>query len=362
MAKYYQRSDGLYETTRTIKGKRVRFYGKTCREVDKKILEYNVDAQRGRKFPVVADEWYASIEPSVAHSTYRTYSFALGRLKEYFTGHVGDIRPLDIKRYVASFEGKGYSKQTVQIELGVLKQIMAHAVLAGDIDTNPAAEVRHSRNLPVTKRSALTEEQELAVETYRGEWYLLGLMLLYTGCRRGELLALNWQDVDRDAGVIRVTKKLNYSFGNTPHLEHDLKSENGRREIPIFEPLAAGLPREPRIGLIFPSEDGNYLTASQVNNRWINYCKAVGLTEWTYTDHGKPVEVPAVTPHCFRHSFATILYEAGVDPKASAAIIGDTEEVVRKNYEELRERHSMTSAEKVNAYIEARRSAAGGNM
>ena len=40
-SKYYKRPDGLFESIRTINGKRVAFRGKTCREVDRKILEYN---------------------------------------------------------------------------------------------------------------------------------------------------------------------------------------------------------------------------------------------------------------------------------------------------------------------------------
>ena len=57
--KYHQRPDGLFETSRTINGKRIYFRGKTCREVDKKILAWQDERERGRKFPVIADEWEA---------------------------------------------------------------------------------------------------------------------------------------------------------------------------------------------------------------------------------------------------------------------------------------------------------------
>ena len=55
--KYFQRKDGLFETSRTINGKRVYFRGRTCREVDQKILQWQDQAARGRKFPIIADEW-----------------------------------------------------------------------------------------------------------------------------------------------------------------------------------------------------------------------------------------------------------------------------------------------------------------
>lgn len=103
-AKYYKRPDGLYETKRTINGERVVFRGKTCAEVDKKILEHNTQVKRGRKLPVIADEWFAAHEADISHNTYRTYSFAVRRIKEYFTGYAGEIRPLDVKRYISAFE------------------------------------------------------------------------------------------------------------------------------------------------------------------------------------------------------------------------------------------------------------------
>ena len=356
MAKYYKRPDGLYETTRKIRGKRVRFYGHTCQEVDRKILEYNEERRRGRTFAVVADEWYAAHEAEIGRSTAQIYGYALARTKEHFTAHVGEIRPLDVKRYISEFERKGYARNTVRIELSVLKQVFAHAVLAGDIDVNPCAEVHHSRNLPHARRNALTEEQEAFVESCRtGDWWLLGLMLLYTGCRRGELLALNWQDIDRENGVIHITKKINYAWGNVPRLEHDLKSENGRRDIPLLAPLAAALPTGRRIGLVFPGKDGNYLTASALKIAWIAYCRDAGLTEHITDDNGKVTEVPAVTPHCFRHSFATICFEADVDSKTAASYLGDTEDIVRKIYTDLRNSRRDGGADLLNSFLSSRR-------
>lgn len=353
--KYYKRPDGLYEVSRTINGKRVRFRGKTCREVDQRILAYQEERQRGRTFPAVADEWYKEHEQAIRYSTYRVYGFALDRLKAAFPGDIREIKPLDCKRYLTAFEKQGYAKNTVQIELTVMKQIFRHAVLAGDLDVSPAAEVQHGKHLPRAKRGALTEEQEAKVEACReGDFWLFGLMLLYTGMRRGELLALNWQDIDRKAGVIHVTKKINYAYG-APHLEEFLKSDNGLRDVPILDELAKALPKVDRLGPIFCNDRGEYLSASQLHQAWRRYCKAAGLTVWDYDESGKPVEIPAITPHCLRHSFATILYEAGLDPKAAAALVGDTEQVVAGVYQELRSSKRKTDVEKINAFLEARK-------
>lgn len=341
--RYYQRPDGIFETTRTVNGKRVRFRGKTCAEVDRKILAYNEEKKRGRKMPAIIDEWQEQHDKEVEESTRRVYSVAVKRIREEFRDYAGKYTPKDLQRYITAFAKQGYSASTVRVELAVLKQVFAHAVLCGDIAVSPATEVKIGKGLPKKERRALTEEQETLVEQYRGEDYLLGLMLLYTGCRRGELLALTWQDIDREAGVIHVTKKVNYATGK-PVLEHKLKSKNSQRDIPILAPLAAVLPQKPRIGLIFCGEDGAPMSIGHWNRRWISYTARAGIS--------------GITPHQFRHSFATLLYEAGVDIKVGAAYLGDTEKVVQDVYEELRATRAATGAERLNAYLEMRQTEA----
>ena len=353
--KYYVRPDGIHEAIRTINGKRVAFRGKTDREVDKKILEYNQELKNGRKFSVIADEWERDHEAEVSESTRRVYSYAVKRLKEAFTGYASDVTPLDIKRYITAFEKEGRAANSVQIELAVCKMIFSHAVLSGDIDVSPAAEVRKSRGLPTKKREALTEDQESAVKAagraQKGRWWLFGYLLLYTGMRRGEALALAYSDIDRKAGVIHVTKKLSYASGQFPVLEDRLKSENGLRDIPLLPPLADALPKN-RVGLVFPGGDGGFMKASEITKNWRAYCRDVGLNEIQRTDEGKLVETFPITPHCFRHSFATICYEAGLDPRQAAQILGDTPEVLEGVYTHLRDGRRQTAAEKLAAHFD----------
>lgn len=354
--KYYVRPDGIHESIRTINGKRVAFRGKTDREVDRKILEYQEKAEKGRLFPEIADEWEREHEKEISESTRRVYSFAVKRLKTAFPGLASEIKPIDVKRYITNFEKQGRAGNSVQIELSVCKMIFSHAVLSGDIDVSPAAEVRKSRGLPVKKRTALTEEQEAAVKdsgrAQKARWWLFGYLLLYTGMRRGEALALSYSDIDRKACVIHVTKKLSYAGGQFPTLEDHLKSENGKRDIPLLEPLANALPRD-RVGLVFPGADGGFMRGSEIVMNWKAYCRDVGLNKIIQTDDGKKKETFPITPHCFRHSFATICYEAGLDPRQAAQILGDTPEVLEGVYTHLRESRQKTAAEKLAEHLAA---------
>ena len=357
-SKYYVRPDGLHETIKTINGKRVPFRGKTDREVDRKILEYQIEAEKGRKFSEVADEWEVEHYPGVKDSTQNVYGYAVKRLKEEFGElRMSEVKPLDVKNYILRFEAQGHSANTVQIELAVCKMICRHAVVKKDIQVSPAADVRKSRGLPTKKREALTEEQEEKVKQagilQKAHWWLFGLFLFFSGVRRGEALALTYKDIDRKAGVIRITKKLSWAKnGQNPELQNFLKSENGKREIPLLPQLAAALPRN-RIGLIFPGKDGGYMKASEIQTNWKAYCRDVGLNEWVYDDNGKLVETFPITPHCFRHSFATICYEAGLDAREAAVILGDTPEVVEKVYTHLRKKKSTSAADKLVAHFQA---------
>ena len=352
--KYYQRPDGLFEAIRTINGKRVAFRGKTCREVDRKILEYRDQAELGRFFADVADEWEREHESEVSESTRRVYSYAVKRLKEAFgKRQMSEIEPLDVKNYIRRFEAKGMCAGTVQIELAVCKMIFEHAVIQGDLRVSPAAEIKKSRGLPAKKREAMTEEQEAAVKTageaQKAHWWMFGYLLLYTGMRRGEALALTYKDIDRRRGTISVNKKLSYATGK-PVLDDFLKSANGLREIPLLPPLADALPRN-RVGLIFPGKDGGYMKQSEIQSNWRKYCRDVGLNEIVYDDEGQIIETFPITPHCFRHSFATICYEAGLDPRQAASILGDTPEVMEAVYTHLRAGKRDTAAEKLAAHF-----------
>ena len=353
-AKYYVRPDGIHEAIRTINGRRVAFRGKTDREVDRKILEYQAEEERGRLFPAVADEWEREHEGKVTESSRRVYSYAVKRLQAAFPGSVKDIEPVDVQNYIRRFEAQGRSKNSVGIELAVCRMIFAHAVIKGDIRINPAVEVRKSRGLPAKERLALTEEQERAVKAagmaQKGRWWLFGYFLLYTGCRRGEALALTYGDIDRKANLIHITKKVSYATGK-PVLEDRLKSENGGRDIPLLPPLAAALPKN-RIGLLFPGADGGHMKPSEITKNWRWYCRDIGLNEIRQTDAGETVETFPITPHCFRHSFATICYEAGLDPRQAANLLGDTPEVLESVYTHLRDRRKQTAAEKLMAYVQ----------
>ena len=361
-SKYYKRPDGLFESIRTINGKRVAFRGKSCREVDRKILDYREEVEKGWTFQKASDQWYEAKEKEVRHATYRSYGNTLRRLQDRFGAEtVSEITPDEICAYIREFERKGYSRDTVQLEISVLRMVFDYAVnhrTESGLAYNPALSVRKSKGLPYRKRPALTEEQErlvqIAASKQIGEWWLLGYFLMYSGCRRGEALALSYSDIDRRRGVICINKKLNYDAVNVPVLEGFTKSENGMREIPLLKPLADALPKN-RVGLLFPSPaTGDFLTRYELTKIWKQYCIDTGLTE--KDENGKTVF--PVSPHCFRHSFATICFESGIDARSAAAFLGDSVSVMERVYVELRNSHKDGAISALDQFVQSRERAA----
>ena len=353
--RYYVRPDGLHESIRTVHGKRVAFRGKTDREVDKKILEYRETAEKGRKIKEIADEWEREHESEVSEGTALAYSKEVKRIKKAFGGrYASEIAPRIIQKSVSDF-AKTAARSSVGMYCAVLHMVFSFAVRCGDVEVSPATEIKiPSSAKPKKERSALTEEQEravIALESRRNSdnvslWYFL----LFSGLRRGEALALQYSDIDRKENVIHVIKKVNFTNPQHPTVDDFLKSKNGKRDVPLFRPLADRIPKN-RIGLMFPGKSGGLMTAGEFRNNWIHFCREVGFSKTTKNSDGSTTETFAMTPHALRHSFATICYEAGADPRQAAQMLGDTPQVTEEIYTHLRTEKQKIAWEKMDAFI-----------
>ena len=136
-------------------------------------------------------------------------------------------------------------------------------------------------------------------------------MAIYTGMRKGELLALQWKDIDFENDLINVTKSLFNNHGR-PDLK-ETKTEAGTRKVPLLRPLKQRLLSEYTIkdpsddAFLFASSQGQPLTNNEYNTLYRHYQEKTGI---------------ACTAHQLRHSFATIAFECGIDPKTVQEILG----------------------------------------
>ena len=120
---------------------------KTVRNIHQ-ILEYWEEVERGWAFEKAVDNWYKAKESEVRHTTLRTYGITMHRLKKEFgKEHVTEIMPDEIGAYIRRFERQGYSQDTVQLKISVLKMIFDYAIgrrSESGLIVNPAAAVKKS--------------------------------------------------------------------------------------------------------------------------------------------------------------------------------------------------------------------------
>ena len=231
-----RRKDGRWQEAVTINNKRVYFYGKSKQEVLKKIRDYKEHEETGKTFEEVADEWWTFHEPTLGPITSKGYLPAIRRAKEALCGPVREVSATDVNRYILSLARLQYARKTVSNHLAVVNQIMKYAVQNGYIQTNPAREVDVPKGLSKTPREMPTaEEIQIIKQTTDEPMGMFAYWIMYTGCRRSELLALTWNDVDLKARTITINKSR-YQLHNKTYTKEP-KTESGYRVLPILDKL-----------------------------------------------------------------------------------------------------------------------------
>jgi integrase len=142
----------------------------------------------------------------------------------------------------------------------------------------------------------------------------IAIVALGTGCRRGELCALRWQDVDLDAGRLEVKQSVEQVRHQPPRFKEP-KTARSRRSITLAvsvvtelrehrkrqleQRMVLGLGKPPADALVFTLADGRPCLPNDIGQRFSEAMTAAGL--------------PHVSLHTLRHTHASILIREGVD-------------------------------------------------
>lgn len=327
-----RRKNGLWQEALTINGKRLFFYGRTKNEVLQKIKAYNEKKEHGERFSVVAEEWWEVHEAELSYNSTKNYKPALKRAVEAFgAAFIKDISPQMIAAEISAFS-RNHADKTVRTQLMVYNLIFKYAVEKGHILYNPARDLTVPKNLKKQKRTSPSSEDIKKVkDSTHLPFGMFAFWALYTGLRKGELLALEWKDVDIKNRTITVNKSL-YHDNNQPRVKLP-KTQTSIATIPLLDALLKKI--KPGRGLVFPDADGEYLTDSRFQRLWHDYCKESGIT---------------ATPHQFRHAYATMLFEAGIPPEEAQALLRHAQlSTTMDIYTDLREAKLKKIHEKVYA-------------
>jgi integrase len=171
-------------------------------------------------------------------------------LRVHLIGRVGSVpiqklRAADLQRVYAAMAEAALADRTRLHLHRVAHRMLKHAVQWGVIARNPAALV-DAPSVRSTEVDILTPQHlKTVLETLRGRsLYPIASLALASGMRRGELLALRWQDVDLDGGTLRVERSLEQTKAGLVFKAP--KTGHGRRTITL--PPSPPWPRSKRTG------------------------------------------------------------------------------------------------------------------
>jgi integrase len=242
------------------------------------------------------------------------------------------LRPVDLTELYGTLLRDGLAPRTVGHVHRLLHRALGHAVTWELVAKNVATVVRPPR-VAVEEIEIIREDDLAAVlQRLRGQpLYPIAMLALATGMRRGELLALRWQDVDLDAGLVRVERSLEETDAAGLRFKAP-KTKQGRRSITIPPSavadlrahwkeqqegrLAIGAGKAPADALVFPKFD---FTARSPN---------VFSKEW----RAMMAEAKIVVGfHALRHTHASSLIAAGVDVLTVSRRLGHSKPSITLN-------------------------------
>jgi integrase len=244
-------------------------------------------------------------------STWRSYEQAMNKhvLEEYGACRLSELTRLDLQDLAARLLADDKDASTIRNTLMPLRAIYRRAIQRGELAVNPTTglelpAVRGRRDRIVSSAQAAKLLSVLPDED-RALW----ATALYAGLRRGELLALRWEDVDLPAGLIRVTR----SYDPVARVFVAPKSRAGVRTVPVpsvlREHLAAQRLRTGRAhGLAFGTDPVTPFDFRHVIQR--------ALAAW------KKTALEPIGLHEARHTFASLMIAAGVNAKALSTYMG----------------------------------------
>lgn len=352
---YRLRNDGRWQGRITIDGHEKNVYGKNEAEVKKKIREWTIHYYRGEIVPknwTVEDyvEQYLKNHKLgyVKQSTYDRYESTyihhirdtvLGRKKMAKVKN-GDIQQfLKLKANPSNVDEKPLSQSSVKKILELLRMTFKFAENNGDIPKNPMFEIRLPREenflVKTKKNRTLTEEEirrikEIAdtkTEENELKWRYgaVAMVLLNTGLRCGEFLALEWSDVNFEKRTISITKNVESSVKKRDESGKVIKRENivttpktsnGRRVLPMNNSSEYYL-----------RELKEYAERNKIETKYVAYTRIGTRTnarnlQRDFSKILKRAGVENCNLHTLRHTFGSMLVRKGVQLVVVSRMMG----------------------------------------
>lgn len=236
-----------------------------------------------------------------------------------------DLRRKDVLDFRARLVKKIGLKRTTEMVVARLKTILKELYFREEMDRDITGGIGTIKHDAKTRDRFTTAELRILFETSPGPWdsplaYDLFLVAATTGMRRGELLALQWEDVNFHENLIYVRHALK-DAGHGNHETIGLPKSGKVRTTPMVPQARAAILRQPNIGnFVFCHPDGEHLGVTFWGNGFNRAMKRAGLVR------------PGLTAHSFRHTINSIWRGAGIPDHTIRAVLGWTTEKVQDGY------------------------------
>lgn len=376
-AKNKRRADGLYSVQLTIgtnpsgSPKRKTFYGHTMKEAEGKRAEYEEKLRHGTlaanekaTFGEIAAAWLVYKRGQLGEKGAKEYSryvsIVTHQLQPLAPRRVLDLKPADLDAILSKHAQAGRAKRTIKEFKHTACQIMNYAMDNDLVYRNVFARV----SLPAahtTERQPITDEQRrLLIAHWEGHRAGVGaLIMLYCGLRRGEVIPLTWQDIDLNTKTITVNKSVMCEAnGNTFTVKPGAKTKAGERAVDIPDCIipALGRAKAAAVGfLVMPGADGDMLTITGYSRLWYSFMHYLNIKAGGKDRSRSNPKIQAMEPftaHQLRHTYATMLYDADVDPKSAQKALGHANvQQTLGIYTHLSQRKKASSIDKLNDFL-----------
>lgn len=270
----------------------------------------------------------------------------LAAKRPYLT-KLSQLRPEVVEEYqrfrlneVVPHSGKPIKKRTVNIEVSSLKTLLNKAVRWDVLSSNPLERVEYLKEDDSKKIRSLTEDEVQRLLNEANGWFKPVLLTaLYTGMREGEMIYLEWDDVDLENGIIRVRRKPGWIPKSTGRSIRE-------RDVAIPGQLVEFLKafrkkNEDGDGRVFHGKDGEQLKPG-LRKALMTLTRRCGFPEVTQF-------------HALRHTYATHLIKACRDLTVAQEQLGHADIRTTMRYSDMTMERKRKAAEELDYGMPKRR-------
>ncbi|MGQ7596068.1 tyrosine-type recombinase/integrase [Streptococcus suis] len=246
------------------------------------------------------------------------------QLYNHVIPYFGNMKLEKIKPTTAQAFVNGLAPNLVNFKVihSINSRILQYGVLLQVLPFNPARDVilpkKQKKGREAVKfiepehlKQFLGYAEELASRNYAKYYqYVIFKLLLATGCRIGELSALEWSDIDLEAGTISISKTYSMEL----HIIGTTKTKAGTRIISMDKKTALLLKQYRNRQRLMFLEVGAYAPSVVFATTVREYLPRISLQE-IINHRCKDLGIPRFTCHAFRHTHASLLLNAGISYK-----------------------------------------------